>query len=699
VIPRKFIAATSREALHRVREALGDEAIILSNKQVPGGVEIIAVSEHEMDAFAHEAHVQPSAASSPSMNDGGRSSVSSPSSWGQEASSFRPQGGGRSSHDGMMGAASHYQHWEQVSWQAESDPLPFYSDERDRRQAAEPMSDLNHYWQSGASVRKTEVASAATMSPPLHGRSPVLDESVKTSLPPWMTRREPAAPVLSPAPSSRLSSITALGGGGRDSAISAETGLSSAFSTPASYPFMGDSEDLKMAGSAPLAASKLAASKNAASASSMGALKEDRVHLSAAVTDPNEIPVSYFHSLNKEKASKLGANQGVGVASDRVVSDKVVAQPYQEGLEGKRNHSSSVTASSESFFSTQTRFEREGGYASSSESTSRYAAPQPPAKAKESDVRQSSSAPYDDAAIQHELKLLRSMLEGQLAGFAWNELSQRSPLHLTLMRWMLGAGISPALSRDILGALRPTQNIMEAMEQVRHQLVRRLDCMPAGDDIIDKGGVYALVGTTGVGKTTTVAKLAARCTLKHGAQHVALLTTDSYRIGAHDQLKAYGRILSVPVYGIRDESDLMSALSDLSSRRLLLIDTIGMSQRDRRLVEQIALLGRQGAKVQQLLLIAANAQASTLEDVVRAYNTAPITGVIMSKMDEATQIGSVVDTLVRHRLRLCYYTDGQRVPEDLHLPDAKTLVDRVFQDAPIDSAFMLNEHEYPLAWK
>ncbi len=288
--------------------------------------------------------------------------------------------------------------------------------------------------------------------------------------------------------------------------------------------------------------------------------------------------------------------------------------------------------------------------------------------------------PKEDIAIQHELKLLRSILEGQLAGFAWHELSQRSSLHLTLMRWLLSAGISPALSREILEGLPAVKDVMVAMNEVKHRLSQHIDCMPTHDDIIDKGGIYALVGTTGVGKTTTVAKLAARCTLKHGAQHVALLTTDSYRIGAHDQLKAYGRILSVPVYGIRDESDLVSALNDLSTRRVILIDTIGMSQRDRRLVEQIALLGRQGGKVQQLLLIAANAQASTLEDVVRAYGSSQLAGVVISKLDETAQIGAVLDILARHRLRLCYLTDGQRVPEDLHLPDAKALVDRAFQD-------------------
>lgn len=588
MIPRKFIAATSREALYKVREALGDEAIILSNKQIPGGVEIIAVLEHEMDAFAHEAHATTAEE---------RPSFSTPE-WPRY-----PEPG--------IGAAAHYQHWENVSWNPQSE------EEEWQMHDAEPLSSLNQYWHQ-------QQPNANAQHNPRHAHQAPSATPQQAPLPSWMNTKPPERAAVKQAPSSAHSA-------GRPASQSAQSSRSN---------------ELASASNTRMAQERSAQPRQSAQPASGGS----------------------------KASSVVAAKSGSGGDEMR---PRGGGRPSPSAPPQSPPHSSGTRSSS--------------------------ASSKPPMPMSSPSSAGSSTPPArsskDEVTIQHELKLLRSMLEGQLAGFAWNELSQRSPLHLTLMRWMLSTGMSPALSREVLEGIPQTQDIMEAMGQIRQRLSQRIDCMPAEEDIIDQGGVYALVGTTGVGKTTTVAKLAARCTLKHGPQHVALLTTDSYRIGAHDQLKAYGRILSVPVYGIRDESDLVSALNDLSTRRLILIDTIGMSQRDRRLVEQIALLGRQGGKVQQLLLIAANAQASTLEDVVRAYGSSQLAGVIISKLDETAQIGSVLDILIRHRLRLCYLTDGQRVPEDLHLPNPKGLVDRAFQDILSESPLTLKEDEYPLIWK
>lgn len=298
--------------------------------------------------------------------------------------------------------------------------------------------------------------------------------------------------------------------------------------------------------------------------------------------------------------------------------------------------------------------------------------------------------------MMREIRSLRGMLEGQLAGLAWGELQRSDPVKVEILRHMLAAGFSPALSRQLLEKLPPGSDFNRGVKWVKAALVHNLRAIQAGSDIIERGGVYALVGPTGVGKTTTVAKLAARCRLQHGANKLALLTTDSYRIGAHEQLKIYGKILGVPVYAVKDEADLQFTLADLQNKHLVLIDTVGMSQRDRRLTEQVALLAGAGRSVKRLLLVSANAQGSTLEDVVRAYRGADLEGCILTKIDEAISMGGALDVIVRHKLPVHYITNGQRVPEDLHLANAMYLVDRAFRPAENPASFKLEESEYPL---
>lgn len=323
----------------------------------------------------------------------------------------------------------------------------------------------------------------------------------------------------------------------------------------------------------------------------------------------------------------------------------------------------------------------------------------PAARSPKSETQpQSAPNPMDNMAqeMMREIRSLRGMLEGQLAGLAWGELQRSDPVKVEILRHMLTAGFSPALSRQLLEKLPPGGDFNRGLKWVKAALTHNLRAVPAGQDIIERGGVYALVGPTGVGKTTTVAKLAARCRLQHGANKLALLTTDSYRIGAHEQLKIYGKILGVPVYAVKDEADLQFTLADLQNKHLVLIDTVGMSQRDRRLTEQVALLAGAGRSVKRLLLVGANAQASTLEDVVRAYRGADLEGCILTKIDEAISMGGALDVIVRHQLPVHYITNGQRVPEDLHLANAMYLVDRALRPAETQAPFNLEEGEYPL---
>ena len=299
--------------------------------------------------------------------------------------------------------------------------------------------------------------------------------------------------------------------------------------------------------------------------------------------------------------------------------------------------------------------------------------------------------------MAQELKLMRSLLEGQLSGFAWGELARKDPLKAELMRTLLGCGFSPQLSRKLLDALPANLDVERGLRWLKAALTHNLRVVEPGADFITRGGVHALVGPTGVGKTTTVAKLAARAVLKYGADKVALITTDSYRIGAHEQLKIYGRILNVPVHAVKDEAELELTLADLTRSHLVLIDTVGMSQRDRRIAEQIEFLCGSGNRIKRHLILPATAQSVTLDDIVRAYRGGGMDGVILSKIDESMSIAPAVDCLIRHGLDLHYVTNGQKVPEDLHLANGLYLIDRAFKVRADQQAFTLEPEEWDLA--
>jgi len=283
------------------------------------------------------------------------------------------------------------------------------------------------------------------------------------------------------------------------------------------------------------------------------------------------------------------------------------------------------------------------------------------------------------AELAQELKRMRNLLEGQLSGFAWGELARKDPLKAELLRTMFGAGFSPGLSRKLIDAMPQGLDLERGIKWLKAALTHNLRAVEPGADVIERGGIVALVGPTGVGKTTTVAKLAARAVLKYGAQNVALLTTDSYRIGAHEQLRIYGRILNVPVHAVKDEAELELTLADLQRSHLVLIDTVGMSQRDRRIAEQIEFLCGRGNRIRRQLLLPATAQSVTLDDIVRAYRGTGLDGCILTKIDEAISLAPSVDCLIRYSLDLHYVTNGQRVPEDLHLANTAYLVDRAFK--------------------
>jgi flagellar biosynthesis protein FlhF len=305
------------------------------------------------------------------------------------------------------------------------------------------------------------------------------------------------------------------------------------------------------------------------------------------------------------------------------------------------------------------------------------------------------SAASEMHGMMNELRAMRGMMESQLAELSWGTTQQREPQKAAVLREMLGAGFSASLSRYLVDKLPAGKDAAEAMRWIKTVLARNLTTMADEDAILDRGGVFALVGPTGVGKTTTTAKLAARCVMRHGPEKLALITTDAYRIGGHEQLRIYGKILGVMVHSVKDEADLRIALKELRNKHTVLIDTIGMSQRDQMVTEQVAMLTDTGANVQRLLCLNATATNDTLNEVVRAYQGSGLAGCIMTKLDEATTIGNVLDVMIRQKLNLYYVSNGQRVPEDLHLADRAMLVDRAFRSKR-DAAFQPTDADLPL---
>ncbi len=298
--------------------------------------------------------------------------------------------------------------------------------------------------------------------------------------------------------------------------------------------------------------------------------------------------------------------------------------------------------------------------------------------------------------LKEELREMRGLLEGQLATLAWN--GRQPEPKARALREMLAAGFSAGLSRYI--AERMPASAMESEQGprawMRDILGRNLPLLDSDERLLEQGGVFALVGPTGVGKTTSTAKLAARCVARHGAARVALVTTDGYRIGAFEQLRIYGRLLGVMTHSVRDGADLALALAELSRKHIVLIDTAGASQRDRMVVEQIAMLSAGGAPVQRLLCLNTTSTVETLDEVARAYRGDGLAGCLLTKLDEAGGIGGALDVAIRHKLPVSFIADGQRVPEDLHVADRRRLIERAFAPAGDVSLFGLTNGELPL---
>ena len=317
----------------------------------------------------------------------------------------------------------------------------------------------------------------------------------------------------------------------------------------------------------------------------------------------------------------------------------------------------------------------------------------------------SMNAPEDHRVdkLLAEFSEVKQLLQTHLSARAWDDMQAQSTEKAEALRILLNAGFSPQLcgeTADQLSAQGPSDiPLMERLQALLESKIQTLDPL----SVFDPGGVFAFIGPTGVGKTTAIAKIAARCVLRYGRDQLALLTTDTFRIGAQEQLKVYAKIIGVPVVSLRDSDDLASKLSSMKDRRVILLDTAGVSQRDTQMLEQSQLLLEGAPALKRILVMSSTTDLRTQEDVILMYQMAEkneksraVTAAIITKTDEAAQIGPVLDCLIRHQLPLMFLANGQRVPEDLSQANTAYLSHRALRPRMLSSRLQIPDDQIPV---
>ncbi|NPU92646.1 MAG: flagellar biosynthesis protein FlhF [Gammaproteobacteria bacterium] len=276
------------------------------------------------------------------------------------------------------------------------------------------------------------------------------------------------------------------------------------------------------------------------------------------------------------------------------------------------------------------------------------------------------------AAMRSELSQLRNMLNVQLANVSWGDFSYRHPLEANVFKRLTKLGLSPALCRKLTRNLAPEMDNKAAWQHALKELGEDLPLVT--EDILAHGGIFAFVGPAGVGKTTTIAKLATRHVLEHGADDIALVTTDSYRIAGHEQLSTLGRILKIPVRVVTEQNSLEHILRGLARKKLVLIDTAGLSHKDQVHREQMKMLEAMGANIQRWLVLSSTCQRRILDKAIDDYKHLNLEGCVFTKLDESASLGEALSVAIEAQLPIAYITDGQNIPDDIACPQPSRLI-------------------------
>ncbi|MGB5719599.1 MAG: flagellar biosynthesis protein FlhF [Woeseiaceae bacterium] len=282
--------------------------------------------------------------------------------------------------------------------------------------------------------------------------------------------------------------------------------------------------------------------------------------------------------------------------------------------------------------------------------------------------------PIGDHAVQQlhsELSSMRELLETQLSGLVWKDASRRFPLRAQILRNLSLLGVAPDISNMIVDRIGPADDVKNLWSAPLTELAQTLPVVD--DELLQRGGTIALIGPTGVGKTTTIAKIASRFAMDTWSDDIALVSADSYRIGAKEHLKAFANIIGAKVYSASSFDELSETLTRLKDKKLILIDTEGRSQRDRDLSSRLAAYGRNADRVSFYLTLSAATQEAALDETIREFSKVPLKGCIVTKIDEAAQLGCVMSALIRNDLPAAWFSDGQRIPDDLHSAARKKL--------------------------
>lgn len=664
---RKFIGGTSRDALRLVREALGADAVVLSNRTLDdGSVEIVALADRDLAAIAP-------ADAAAAQGLGGSGGQGGPFAQSSAAMTQMPRtpraalGAAPAALAAPIGAANPYASGMPDVFSSVFGASPEVGAENGGA-SADADADGDHAADTAVSLGQAPAAASTAIAP------------------------------LSP------SSRAAAGQQAAQSAMQAAQSQQAVphAHSPLQMALQAATESLSSPGFAP----SFASVTQAANASAPAAAREAAARLEqAAAASASDTPRTMAESnpwlidharriANQQNAPRVpgmtpaaAAARGLGNVADPVLPPDVDASTPDWALEAA--HVAARRAAQRLGHGPEA-----AGPAPGSRNAQGADAAQTVSEAIRARIEQ-----VVNETVMNELASMRGMMEEQFAGLLWGERQRRSPVQGALTKQLFAAGFSAQLVKMMIDRLPDVETEEAGMEWLQSVLESNLPVLEDEASLMERGGVFALMGPTGVGKTTTTAKLAARCVMRFGASKVALLTTDSYRIGGHEQLRIFGKILGVSVHAVRDGADLQLALTELKNKHIVLIDTIGMSQRDRAVADQIAMLCGAGRPVQRLLLLSATNHGDTLNEVVQAYQSgpenAPLTGCILTKLDEATNLGSALDTVLRYKLPVHYVSTGQKVPENLYVATRRFLIRSAFCIPRESSPFVPHEDDIP----